>query len=357
MRPEAQYTWKRQRLATELVRPLETIEPVRYSEHHYDYRAYAKFVVGPKGELGSYRRASHSVAKMDHCVVHAPAIAAAHAFVQDKLRELRPAGLRYVVMRASLADERVIVTLICTSPRAGLYRALAHDLGREPFIAAVDFHYNDSEGNAVFGSEAIERLYDDGKELQESIGVLQLRLKSHAFSQINPAAAALLYEHVSQELSALGKDSSSVLDLYAGSGGIGLSHLLRQPDSSVKAVEAVEAANVAARMTAQTHGLGDRHEAIDSDVLSFLRGETTVSEPVVVNPPRRGLGSDVIGELVRLAPTAIIYVSCNPKTLARDCKALESSGYEIRRVTPFDMFPNTAQIETAITLVRREDID
>lgn len=348
MHPDAQRDWKRTELARALGRPEDEVEAVVHSEYDYDYRALAKFVVGPKGMLGSYRRGTHTVTNMDGCVVHAPAIAAAHPWVQTYLSENRLPELRYVVMRASLADERVIITLISKNARAGLFRQAAHDIGRAPFVAAVDFHHNDSEGNAIFASAPTQRLYDDGKELCETIGGLRLQLKSHAFSQINPATAALLYAHVVTLLS----ESTEFWDLYAGSGGISLSYLLQNRAGRVVAVENIAAANQAARESAELHGLQDRLQVIDADVLSHLQACTQGARAIVVNPPRKGLGAQVAHELLRLAPAKLVYVSCNPKSLARDLRALQAGGYRTSRITPFDLFPNTVQLETVVLCER-----
>ncbi len=355
LHPDEQRRWKREVVARALNLQPAQVSPVQHAGFDCDYRALAKFVVGERGVLGSYRRHSHQVARMDECVVHAPAIAAAHGLVQAQLQSGAPSGIRYVVMRASIAEERVIITLVCTNPRAGVYRNFAHSLGKATFVAAVDFHHNDSEGSAIFGSGSVDRLYDDGKELRETVGSLSLQLKSNAFSQVNPAAASLLYEAICKELDGHQSGTDEMLDLYAGSGGIGLSYLLSNPQATVRAIESNAGAADAARHSAQDHGLSSRYTAVNSDVLSYLKAQTDSPSAHVVNPPRKGLGSEVIKELGRLRPELLVYVSCNPKSLAKDASLLEDHGYRADRWIPFDLFPNTSHVET-LAVYRRAAI-
>lgn len=334
---------KRARVAEALDLSLDSVAPVLPSPASDGYRALAKLVLGPGGRLGSYAPRSHRVVEMRGCPVHAPAIEAAADRVREALGGRSPPWLRYVVLRASLSAGAVAATLVVRDLKAPGLDALAGQLKFLPLSRLVA-HENRAEGDAIFGAGPERLLFDRGPVI-ERLGPIVQDLRSGAFAQVNPQAAAALYALVTELAPPAG---ARVLDLYAGSGGIGLT-LAAQGAAQVTAVERVEAAVRAAEAAAEAIGVQGRYRAICAPAL-----ETPLDPPadiVILNPPRRGLEEGLAARLLARPAPRIVYVSCSPKSLARDLGLLRA-GYAIEAVRPVDLFPHTRHVETVLSLTR-----
>lgn len=323
-----QHRLKRRAVADALGLRVEQVEPVIASPKPLGYRALAKLVVGPDRILGSYRPRTHDVVSMEGCLIHAPEVEAVVGALRSWIREPATLDLRYVLVRGSLAEGKAVVTLVSRTEQAPGVRALAARLFERPDVARVVLDVNPTEGDVLLSGRE-EILFDRGPP-SERIGEISQSLASGAFAQVNPAAAALLYALVREMIEPRGK---RVVDLYSGSGGIALT--LAAAGASVIGVEAVPAAVEAARASA-----GGAAEFVCADVRHY---ELPPADAVVLNPPRKGAPPELL-ERLRDVP-CLVYVSCNPKTLARD---LEILGRPIDRVVPVDLFPQTGHVETVV---------
>lgn len=353
---EAQHRWKRAHVAEVLELELDRVDPVLASPRAFGYRALAKLVVARDGTLGSYRPRSHDVADMSGCLVHAPQVEVIADAIRAALRT--PAGvgatlgLRYVLIRASLEAKRSVVVLVVRSERAKSVRPLVELLAARDDVATVSVHINDSSGDELLGSGPHQIVHQQG-ELTERIGGIIHQIRPGAFAQVNPLAAARLYEQV---VGLADPKDRAVLDLYSGSGGIAFA-LARAGAKRVTAVEANGRAVEAARGSLALNALGETEiELIESPVetaVSSFEGRTF--ERVVLNPPRKGASYDALAGILRLRPERIVYVSCEPKTLHRDIGVLlGEGGLELRRVIPVDLFPQTRHVETVALFTASE---
>jgi len=337
-----QARFKRQRvidaLYTEGLRGVE-VDPCVASPQILGYRALAKMIVGPDGTLGSYAPRSHDIVDMGGCRVHAPVIEGVLDVIRGAL--LPEHDLRYVLVRAALADQKVIVTLVVRSADALTPPALLPLLIDRPEVVRVVMHVNDGASDVLLGAGPDVVLLDRGPTA-ERIGEVEQGLDSGAFAQINPAAASELYRLAAEGLR---PHDRTILDLYAGSGGLSLT-LAAQGARSVIGVERSPEAVRAATISGQKFGAKLRFIAASvEDAIDALPR----ADAVAVNPPRKGLSRTVIAALLRRAPVDLVYVSCDPGTLARDLATM-GSGARIARVTPVDLFPQTRHVETVVTL-------
>lgn len=180
--------------------------------------------------------------------------------------------------------------------------------------------------------------------IEEVVLGTSFRVPAMTFLQVNPEASALLGAHLLDGCAGAG----TALELYGGIGAAGIA--LAAGGTRVTVVEADAEAVACGREAAERAGLAVRFVA--GDVLRHLRGERAVPDLVLVDPPRTGLGAGVAGELVRVAAPRVVYVSCDPATLARDLRVLAAGGYAVDRVVPFDLFPQTAHVEAVAWLTR-----
>lgn len=335
----AQHAFKRHQVAEALGVPLEQVDPVVASPNTDGYRAFAKLVVGRDGVLGSYRARSHDVVDMTGCLVHAPVV---EKIIEHARAHITKAtALRYLLVRASMAQSLAVVTLVARSEMARGIEDLARQLASLDEVSRVLLDVNDSDGDALLSTDDPIVLYG-GPAPVERIGAIEQSLDGAGFSQVNPGAAAELYALVIEAAKPSGR---RVADLYAGSGGIACS-LAAAGAVEVTAVEA----NAGAARAAEASTNADTVRVINASVEVAIEGLPAV-DAVVLNPPRKGASRQVIEAIAALAPLDVVYVSCNPKTLARDVDLLSSLvQVDVQRITPVDLFPHTRHVETVLSM-------
>ncbi|MBI4819894.1 MAG: class I SAM-dependent RNA methyltransferase [Deltaproteobacteria bacterium] len=316
------------------------VEPPLGRRPELGYRALAKLVADGT-TLGSYAPWTHSVASMDGCPVHAPIVEQLAARARTSLGHIECPDLRFVLIRAALATSRVVVTLVVRSLSAKGSRALAVALGELPEVARVILLENDRADDVIVGDGPMELVVDRGPVF-DRIGPVELELAGPAFAQVNPSAAAELYERVATAL--LGR--SPIADLYAGSGGIGLT--LAHKGATVFEVEANVAAARAIARSAEAMGLSELVRVLAARVEDAL-SDLPKLEAIVINPPRKGASLEVLREVMKRAPVRLVYVSCNPDSLARDVARMRAEcEFEVGSATPVDLFPKTRHVETVL---------
>ncbi|MBI2375396.1 MAG: class I SAM-dependent RNA methyltransferase [Deltaproteobacteria bacterium] len=328
--------WKRTRVSAALGLP---VEPVLTDGNIFGYRALAKQVVSGR-RLGAYVPWTHDVAETKGCLVHLPVVERALEIVREALPDT--SDLRFVIVRGSRSEGRAAVTLVASSIDSEAARAVARALEAHDEIARVELHENARDDDVIVSAGPARWLVDRGP-IHERVGAIELEVSGTAFTQVNPGAAALLYERVCVALSDL-EASDPIVDLYSGSGGIGLSlaaagHRVTFVERNREAAEAIRAA---------AHRQGLEIQVIAARAEDAIGG---IGDPraIVLNPPRKGASPEVLDAVAQRGPMRLVYVSCNPRTLARDLSRLSASvALHVRSVTPVDLFPKTRHVETLL---------
>jgi 23S rRNA (uracil1939-C5)-methyltransferase len=337
------------------------IPPVMPSPERLGYRARVKLVVRRnRGEVacGLYAPRSHRVIDISACPVHPRPVNQVVFYLKKKLPELGIApyderddsgDLRYLDFRYSFARRELSVTLVtrrASLPQAGLLAKALQQ--RFPFITGVIQNVNEARGNVIWGDQY--RTLDGRDTLMERIADLKLVFPAGVFSQANPFTARRLYEHVRDLAGLTGKET--VLDLYCGVGPIAL--YLAPMAWQVWAVDDSEPAINTAKQNARRNGRGNcRFVAGDvAATLTRWKNSLPAMDLIVLNPPRKGVQAAAMAELLAIGAPKLIYVSCEPKSLARDLDKLGQIGYAVTQVQPFDMFPQTDEVETVVKLER-----
>ncbi len=259
-------------------------------------------------------------------------------------------GLRFVVLRSNGAG-RVLAILL--TPTGELHRAeLVAESARQVFPGFAGIYIGKSgPGDRILGEGPVQCV-GKAETLEEEVAGLNLRVSPKAFFQVNRRAADELQAFVCEQLSGAHK---RVLELYAGVGVLALR--LAKRGHEVTAVESVREAVNDARGNAKLNDLSEaQFWCLDaSAAFERIAHKKLAFDGAVVNPPRKGCATEVIEGLAALRPGRIVYVSCNPATLARDAAALVAHGYEIASVTPFDLFPQSEHVECVATFHARVD--
>ena len=329
------------------------------SPHRLGYRARVKLVVrSTRGEVatGLYVPGSHRVIDISSCPVHPRPVNQVIRYLKGKLLELRIAPyderndsgqLRYLDFRYSFARRELGVTLVTRHREFPQGMALARSLSRKfSFINGVIQNINEQHGNVIWGDRY--HLLSGRDSLLEQVGGLKIGFPAGVFSQANPSTAKKLYDMVAEMAALTGRES--VIDLYCGVGPISI-HLAR----AARLVWGIDDGALAidtAKQNARRNGIGNCR-FVEGDVGEKLgEAQKTLGkiDRIVLNPPRKGVQPAAMDAILVTKAPKLIYVSCEPASLARDLDKLVTQGYRIMRLQPLDMFPQTEQVENVVLL-------
>lgn len=253
--------------------------------------------------------------------------------------------LRYLVLRQSFAREELLVNVVTSCP---FHQELEDFAGRliERFPKVVSVYNTVNSRVAQIASGETYTLVWGEPVIREKLGRFEFEISPESFFQTNSLQAENLYKVVKQYARAEGLD---VWDLYSGAGSIAI--YLADQVLRITGFEIVESAVLDARRNAGLNGICNC-EFISGDLRFNLQARQAQAPQVIIcDPPRAGMHQDVLDDIVRIAPQRVVYVSCNPATLARDLTTL-SQGYQVAEVQPVDMFPHTYHIECVVRLER-----
>ncbi len=315
-----------------------TVSPCIPSPQPLAYRNKIQLPVSPQGKLGLYAKNSHDLVEIDQCYIHCPL----GEKVFQSLRPLVTPDLRHVVIKTAVHTNQVLIILVTQTPT--LLTSLAHQMMQAmPEIKGVVQNIQPDSTNTVLSKNY--HLLAGQDHIEETLCGLTFKVSPASFFQVNPVQAEHLYQKTLEFAALMGTET--VLDAYCGVGTLSL--LLAQKAQHVIGVECVPEAIADAKENAQKNNISNvTFHAMVAEKLTLPSLDV-----VVLNPPRKGCDKEFLLRIAALAPRRIVYISCDPATLARDLSILHEKGYQIVQVQPFDMFPQTAHVETLVQLTRK----
>ena len=334
-------------------------------ETPYAYRNKAQVPVRRvKGQLetGFYRKNSHDLIPIEDFLIQDKEIDKLIVFVRDLLRryDLKPydekeqTGLiRHLVVRRGHYSGQMMLVFVTTRPKVfRIDQIIAKITETFPNVVSIIQNINDKNTNAIFGKE-FRTLYGQDTITDSMLGN-DYEISAQSFYQVNTEMAEKLYQ-TAIDFSDLNSDSI-VIDAYSGIGTIGLSFAKQVKE--VYGVEVIETAVEDAKKNAERNGITNAHYVADSAENAMAKWSKDGIKPdvIIVDPPRKGLTESFIKASVAMKPEKITYVSCNPATMARDIKLYQELGYELKKVQPVDLFPQTHHVET-VALLSKLDVD
>lgn len=337
--------------------------PITGAAQTDDYRNKVQFPVQEQDGrpvAGFFSGKTHRVIPVRHCRIQpdcADAIRGAvlawmeqyHIRAYDE--QTHTGYIRHIYIRFGAESGQILVCIVANCAQLPKKKQLvAALLAAEPGITTIVFSPHTKKGNTVLGTE-FHPLYGDGT-ITDTLCGLQFRLSAPAFYQVNHAQAERLYEKAVQLAGLTGNET--VLDLYCGTGTITLC-LARHAKKAI-GVEIVPQAIEDAKFNAAQNGM-ENAEFFCMDAgqaAKMLADRRTRPNVIVVDPPRKGVSADVIEAIGTMAPQRVVYVSCDPATLARDLKLLTAAGYTLQTAEAFDLFPRCAHVETVVLLSRKK---
>ena len=334
--------------------------PILAATTYRNYRNKAQYPVSTKNGkayAGFFRAGTHQVVETERCLILPPEADAVKDAVIDYVNHFKVSVydetthtglLRHIYVRRGAISGQILVCLAVNGRKIPHVPALIEKLQKIPGFTTLVLSVNTKKGNVVLGDEEIV-LYGPG-HIEDTLCGLTFRLSPKSFYQVNHPQAQRLYEAAISQAQITKNDT--VLDLYCGVGTITLA--MAKAAGRVIGVEVVAQAVEDARANAIRNGIQNAEFFCGDAGAAALELEKQGIRPdvAVVDPPRKGLNADCIEALHRMQPRRIVYVSCDPATLARDVALLKERGYRVENALACDLFPRCAHVESVVTLVQ-----
>ncbi len=332
--------------------------PILAAPTCYGYRNKAQYPVSSKKGrcyAGFFQAGTHKVVENRRCLILPEETEQVKQLVIDYVNHYRITAydeathkglLRHIYVRRGAVSGQVLVCLVVNGRKLPHTEDLIARLKAVPGFTTLVLSVNTKQGNTVLGEEFLT-LYGPGY-IEDTLCGLNFRLSARSFYQVNHTQAQRLYEAAIAQAGITKADT--VLDLYCGVGTITL--IMAKAAGRVIGVEVVAQAVQDAKENAQRNGITNA-EFLCADAgqaALALEAQGIRADVVVVDPPRKGLNADAIQALSRMSPRRIVYVSCDPATLARDVALLKQNGYRLESAQAADLFPRCAHVESIVCL-------
>ena len=305
---------------------------------------------------GFYGTHSHRITGDGTCKLHPAEFDEITAIVNDWAKryrvsvydEINHSGLiRHLYLRYAAKNEQIMVCMVINGKKLPYKDELINELTKySTKIKSIILNVNTEKTNVVLGKKC-ETLYGSD-HITDILCELSFDISPLSFYQVNRDQTEVLYG-IAKNYAAVG-ENDFLIDLYCGTGTIGLT--MADKAKNVLGIEIIPQAIENAKKNAKMNGI-DNAEFICSDAKTAaqdLAKKKTLPDVVVIDPPRKGCDKEVIESVCIMNPKRIVYVSCDPETLARDLALFEEKGYKTKEVTPVDMFPRTQHVETVVLM-------
>ncbi|MEH7307257.1 23S rRNA (uracil(1939)-C(5))-methyltransferase RlmD [Neobacillus drentensis] len=331
-------------------------------EDPWGYRNKSSFqvkAIDGKVLAGLYGLNSHQLINIDECAVQHAQTNEATSAVKRILEELkipiyneksRKGIVRTIVTRVGIQTGELQIVLITTQKELPKIEIIIQEIQKRlPNVKSIVQNINGQKTSLIFGEETLPLAGED--YIQETLGDLQFELSARTFFQLNPVQTVKLYNEVKKAAALTGQEK--VVDAYCGVGTIGL--WLADQAGEVRGMDVITESIEDAKKNAKRHGFNNTKYVPGKaeEVLPKWVKKGWKPDVIVVDPPRTGLDAQLIQTILQAEPKKLIYISCNPSTLAKDIQTL-SAKYEIKYIQPVDMFPHTAHVECCSLLVLKE---
>ncbi len=337
------------------------VHPTIGMDDPWRYRNKAQVPIGERDGVligGFYAERSHEIIDMDACliqheandaVVNAVKRIAARLGIEPYDEVAHTGLLRHVVSKVGAKTGEIMVVLVTTEDfiphRDLLIEAIRQQV---PGVKSIVQNVNPNRTNVIFGDKTVTLWGSD--VIYDTIGGIRFAISARSFYQVNPVQTEILYNKTLEYAGLTGEET--VIDAYCGIGTISL--FLAQKAKRVYGVEIVPEAIADAKRNAELNGIANVTFAVGAAevVIPEWKQNGITADVIVVDPPRKGCDEALLATILQMKPARVVYVSCNPSTLARDLKILADQ-YELAEVQPVDMFPHTDHVECVILMVRK----
>lgn len=329
-------------------------------EHPWEYRNKSQLQAAKDKDkviAGLYGLNSHRIIDLDQCMVQHPETVRITNAVKKILEDLnisiyhekkRTGIIRTIVVRTGFETGETQLVLVTAQKMIPRKELLVSEIKKRiPNVTSIVQNVNDKKTSIIFGDQTIP--LEGPETIGEQLGELSFDLSARAFFQLNPKQTVKLYDEAKKAAKLTGTEK--IVDAYCGAGTIGL---WLAPDArEVRGMDVIDESIRNAKENAKRHGFSNTHYETGKaeEILPKWLKEGWQPDVIVVDPPRTGCDQAFLKTVGKIKPKRMVYVSCNPSTLAKDVHMLISEGFKVESLTPVDMFPHTAHVEVVCSLV------
>ncbi|WP_329610064.1 23S rRNA (uracil(1939)-C(5))-methyltransferase RlmD [Microaerobacter geothermalis] len=339
--------------------PKIDVKPTIGMKNPWGYRNKAQLQVGMDGGeimTGLYSPGSHRLVDISGCPIQDPKINEMIRVARGVMKDLgipiyqekgHRGVIRTIVARIGMETGEGQITFVTRTkkfPKSDLLIARLRE--KIPYLKSIHQNINDKRSSIIFGEETI--LLWGREKIKEQLGNVDFSLSPRAFFQLNPEQTIKLYEVVKEAAQLTGGEK--VVDAYCGVGTIGL--WLAPLAKEVRGMDVIPESIDDARRNATTCGFSHANFYVGKAEILLPQWVKEGWKPdvIVVDPPRTGCDEKLLKTIIQVKPKHFVYVSCNPSTLAKDCRIFHEGGFDIEWVQPVDMFPQTAHVECVVLM-------
>ncbi|MGN0165641.1 MAG: 23S rRNA (uracil(1939)-C(5))-methyltransferase RlmD [Lachnospiraceae bacterium] len=335
-----------------------TVKDTIGMDNPWNYRNKAQFPIGMDGEgrpvAGFYAGRTHSVIPTSYCAIqfegHEEILEKVLGYISQSgesvYDETKNKGVvRHILMRKAEATGEIMVVLVINGKKLRDEKSFVDCLKDIPGMTSIQLNFNTKDTNVILGNQC--RVLWGKEYITDKIGEISYQISPLSFYQVNPVQTKVLYETALAYADLTGTET--VWDLYCGIGTISL--FLAQKAKQVYGVEIVPEAVENARANAKLNHIENAEFFTGAAEEIYIRKKLP-ADVVVVDPPRKGLDEELVNTIAKMKPERIVYVSCDPATMARDCRRFADNGYRVNKVQPVDMFGQGGHVECVVLLTK-----
>lgn len=322
------------------------------------YRNKAEYPVGRAlngVNIGFYANRSHRIVDAEDCLLQPAEFAEIVEIIRKWIfnnhisvwnGETSEGLLRHIYIRKGFLSGEIMVCLVINGENIPKAEELISEVSKISGVKSIVLNINTKNTNVILG-ENVKVLWGSEK-ISDTLCGVEIELSPLSFYQVNHDGAQLLYKKAAEYACLSGNET--VIDLYCGAGTIGLS--MAHKAKKVIGVEIIPEAIEDAKKNAKRNGIRNAEfYCMDAgEAVKMLRDKNIQPDVILLDPPRKGCSKEVLSCVAEMNPERIVYISCDVSTQSRDCAVLKELGYITKEVTPVDMFPRTAHVETVAVL-------
>ena len=329
------------------------VEDVISMENPYYYRNKGQIPVGVKDNqvcTGFYRIHSNDIIDMNECMIQHESINEILQVTKKLIQKYNNGSyFRHLLIKVGFITKQIMIVFIVNDENVPHLDNMIQELSKNEQVKSMILNINQRNDNVILGEKEIV-IYGN-KTIQDKLHDLTFNISSKSFYQVNPVQTLKLYDTAVEYAQLTGNET--VIDLYCGIGTI--SQFMAKKAKHVIGIEIVEDAIKDAKINAANNNI-ENIEFYCSDAGEFakkLASQNYKPDVVSVDPPRKGCDQLTLDSILTMDPKRIVYISCDPSTLARDLKYLSEHNYLVERVQPVDMFPHSFHVETVASLIKK----
>ncbi len=312
------------------------------------WRNKVQLPVGKDGKIGYFAPYSHDIIECETCLLQERIFDDIIHYISKYIKKNGTDHLRHICLRGG--NGGVMVCFVAYREFEDAKELALSLTARFGSVKSVVLNINAADTNVIYGDRFVT-LAGDGY-IEDTLLGMRFRISPQSFFQVNRAAAALAYQKL-KEISGI-RSGDVLCDLFCGTGTIGLYLVKNMEAARLVGVETVTEAVENARVNAELNGIANAR-FLCGDAGSAAHEAIAQADIITVDPPRKGLSADLIFQIAAAKLRGVAYMSCDPDTLARDCRVFADHGYAVGTITPVDMFPRTGHVETVVLMSRAKE--